>query len=97
MENFGDAAWERFDSFVTAFDGADRLKGLGSGLDGMTELGNLMAAAFCCGAEILRPSFWGTCNRFDVVSWDFEPVAVGPNNGDVSNEKIGVVFGGALA
>lgn len=82
---------------MTAFDGADRLKDFGSGLDGVPELENLIGASFCCRAEILRLSSWGTCNSFDLVSWGLGPVSTGPNNGEVSNEKIGGVVGVAFA
>lgn len=78
-----------FVSLVSGFDGGKRLKGDDMGTDGVVEVGGSVTASFCCGVGILGLAFSKIGNKLALLSWAFGSVPADPNNGDVSNEKIG--------
>ena len=70
-------------------DGGNRLKGDDSETGGVVEVGGLIAASFCCRAEMLGAFSSDVCNGFALLPCDFDSVLADSNNGEVAKEKTG--------
>lgn len=81
------AAGGRSVSFGSGFDGGNGLKGVNLGVDGGAETIGLIAASFCCGAEIVGFFPSDIRDGSALLSWAVGPAVAGPNSGDVPNEK----------
>lgn len=83
------AAGGRFVSLVSESDGGNRSKGVDLGASRVVEVGSLIAASFCCGAEMLGVFSSKVGNGLALLSWAFGSIPADSNNGEVPNEKTG--------
>ena len=88
----------RFGAVVSEWDVGNKLKGVGlgaDGVDGVVEVGALIAASFCCGVETVGVLSSEIFNGFALLSSALATVPADANKGDVPNEKTGGADGAA--